>query len=143
MSFGHFAGITNGGVAYINVESFLRRHALSSFYQELDCMFVAVYLACLDFLITRTLILGIYVCTGSLVSAPPCSTHQGPRVCHSEKVQTAVLKRGYKKFIETSIQAGPVCQGFFISQRKSNHVMGEEVAFVLIPLGHCTTSTKS
>ena len=58
---------------------------------------VAVYLACLDFLITRTLILGGYVGTESLVSAPPCSTNQGPQVCHSEKIQTAVVKRGYKK----------------------------------------------
>ena len=102
MSFGHFAGKTNGGVAYINVDSFLRRHALSSFYQELDCMFVAVYLACLEFLITRTLILGIYVCTGSLVFAPPmlnapgssgvslgessnCSTEKGIQKIHQNQ----------------------------------------------------------
>ena len=71
---------------------------------------VVVYIACLDFLIRRTLILGSCVGTESLVSVPPCSTNQGSQVCHSEKIQTAVVKRGYKKFIETSIQAGPLCQ---------------------------------
>ena len=72
---------------------------------------VAVYLACLDFLIRRTLILGSCIGTESLVSGPPCSTNQAcSSVCHSEKIQTAVVKRGYKKFIETSIQAGPLCQ---------------------------------
>ena len=71
---------------------------------------VAVYLACLDFLIRRTLILGSCVGTESLVSVPPCSTNQGSQVCHSETIQTVVVKRGYKKFIETSIQTGPLCQ---------------------------------
>ena len=101
---------------------------------------VAVYLACLDFLITRTLILGSYVGLESLVSAPPCSTYQGPQVCHSEKVQTAV----HKKFIETSIQAGPLCQRriFHKSAKiKSRHGRRSSVRFpqlmaflVILPL---------
>ena len=37
---------------------------------------VAVYLACLDFLIRRTLILGSCIGTESLVSGPSCSTNQ-------------------------------------------------------------------